>query len=209
MAGRLHWGIVPGSGKSRQASLILTEHYQHFPEFPGGKVLVSQVVRHVERQSPILEVVRDGVLSIATRSLARGDQPCFFIDAASGMGAGLTKILNDLRSEGKFSMLLHKPHPYKHRGVARQGLVDEIVGTYGNGRLLFASGLPLRAELIRALETYQSVVGDDGRVSFEGDEEMVIALGLSLAYSTHGRKMRYLQRNGTMVDSRELSTDPY
>jgi hypothetical protein len=207
--GRLHIGVVPGSGKSRQASIVFTEHQEVAPDLIGGRIQIRSVVVHVERQFPVLEQVRDRVVEIAKAAQARGDRPCFFIDAGSGMGAGLVKILADMRANGKFPPGLHRPHAYTQRGQARQALVNAIVASYGGGKLKFAPGLPLQTELIRALETYETTVADDGRVSYEGDEEMVLALGLSLAYASHGSPMRYVRRGGTIVATRSLSPDPY
>ena len=207
---RLHIGVSPGGGKSKgQASLIFTEHLEVAPEVMGGNVGARHVVVHVERQSPVLEVVRDRIVEIAYAARERGDSPCFFIDAGSGIGVGLVRILADLRRNGKFPMEVHAPHAYVQRGIARQGLVNSIVENYGGEKLRFATGIPLQAELIRALETYESQIADDGRVSYAGDEEMVIALGLSLAYPRHGERARFAQRNGQIVANRSISTDPY
>jgi hypothetical protein len=206
---RLHIGVAPGGGKDHhQASIIFVEHRQVASALPNGRETMDHMVVHVERQAPVLEVLRDRILVLARR--ARPDRPCFFIDAAGGIGTGLVKILTDMRKDNVFPQDIHKPEAYTRRGVARQGLVNAIVEQYGSGRLKFATGLPLQAQLIRALETYESQVADDGKVSFSGDEEMVIALGLALGYYRHGAPARYIQRDGkTIAASRLLSTDPY
>lgn len=207
---RLHIGVVPGGGKSKgQGSIVFTEHLEVAPELIGGLLGMRHVVVHVERQTPRLEVLRDRVVEIAEAAGKRGDSPCFFVDAGSGIGAGLSRILADMRRNKKFPQTMHQPHAYLQRGVARQGLVNAIVENYGGGKLRFAQGVPLQAELIRALETYESEVADDGRVSYAGDEEMVVALGLSLAFPIHGERARFVQRNGVIVANRSLSTDPY
>lgn len=204
---RLHIGVVPGGGKARgQASFIFTEHREvagPIGQAPG----VDHIVVHVERQAPILEVVRDRIVEIARQ--AEPDGPCLFVDAAGGMGAGLVKIVSDLQKAGRFPASLHRPHAYTQRGQRRQGLVNAIIENYGGGKLRFAAGLPLGPELIKALETYESEVADDGRVSFAGDEEMVIALGLTLAYPRHGGRARYLGRGGQVWLDRASSPDPY
>jgi len=207
---RLHIGVSPGGGKSHgQAAIIFTEHRETAPEearIAQGPGMLHTVV-HIERQAPILEVVRDRIVEIAGR--AEADRPCIFLDAAGGLGAGLAKILADLQRAGKFPAALHRPHAYTQRGQRRQGLVNAIVEVYGGDRLRFAPSLPLGPELIKALETYESEVADDGRVSFAGDEGMVLALGLSLAYARHGARPRYVSRSGIVWADRAACPDPY
>lgn len=204
---RLHIGVAPGKAAQGQAALVFVEHQQTPPREVGGRVEVRHVVVHVEKVEPSLEAIRGRIEELAKQ--ARAERPCFFLDATTSLGAGVFKVIAVDRRRGEWPAVLHPVHPYIKRGVARQPLIHAIVEAYGTGRLSFAAGVPLREELIKAMGTWESEVADDGKLSFGGEEELVVALGLAMAYHQHGHTPRYLQRGGTVVHSRAISSDAY
>lgn len=204
---RLHIGISPGGAKKGQTALIIVEHLDMAPQTPMGKIEKRNMVIHIERMMPNLETIRDRIKELVEQT--RAERPCFFLDATSSLGAGIWKVLANERKDGEWPKEIHPVHPYTKRGVARQALVNSIVESYGSGRLKFADKLPMQAELIKALGTYESQITDDGRISFGGDDELVAALGLAIAYHSHGHTPRYLLRGGGIAESRSVSKDPY
>jgi hypothetical protein len=207
---RVHAGVAVGTARSDQSWIVLVNHREkakYNPSEPGGEL--EHIVIGIEPHPPRPADVETRLLTMA-RDL-RLVRPCLFVDASSGSGAALASALKVERGKrGNWPADLHPVHPYVQRGAARQALLEAILTAYMTGMLAFEEGLVNRDRLEKALASQQSVVGIDGRVSRKSDDDnLIIALGLAIAYAQHGAPPEFECRSGLIVLERRYSPEPY
>jgi hypothetical protein len=198
------------TARNDQSAIVMVNHREmakYNPQDPGGEL--KHIVIGVERHPPRAEDVKERVKEIAEE--LRLVRPDFFIDATTGTGASLVQQLDvERKKRGDWPVGVHRAHAYIQRGVARQGLVEAILTAYGTGMLEFEANLANRDQLEKALASRHSIVAADGRVSRVGsDDNLIIALGLALAYTRYGAPAEYQTRTGQIVLSRAFTPEPY
>jgi hypothetical protein len=139
---------------------------------------------------------------------------------ATGIGSALVDLLKREHRLGNFPRF---PTGYALTGGRESGpgsvpkatVVSGLITAYNAGRLSFAAGVPIIADLIRELAAYTPEVSADGRIRWGNDsslseyDDTVIALGLALLHPRYGGDPRYIGRDGKVYASQLVSPDPY
>lgn len=201
---RLHVGVSVSDQGLAWAAVEMIELAPPEPRGPWGRLVY--VAGPYETAGDDL-ALRDRLLRLA-REVWSAD-PCFWIDTTQG-GLGLLKTL---KAHADWPEGLHKPHQYGMTGKARWRLLTRISQAQLENRLEFEQKIGRgKPDLVRALESRQAEVGDDGRLAGTAKENTALtALGLAVDWDTHGhlQPASYRRRDGTLAYSRATSGDPY
>jgi Terminase RNaseH-like domain len=218
---KLRVGVDIGGGRHDRTAICVAEILQGPRGAPSGPPSESVfAVRHLERMAsltPIDVVVARLVELAATPEL---DGAYFYIDA-TGIGSAVVDLLNQEHRQGRFpsrpvGLALTGGREAGERSVPKEQLINKLVAAYNGGRLSFAAGLPILADLIKELAAYTPQVRADGRIAWGNDaklsefDDCVIALGLAILRPYGGGVARYIARtDGCIYASRLVSPDPY
>lgn len=203
---RIHIGVSMGQGRLSQTAVIAVRHQLLAREEPTSERELTAIVGHIEQLTPTVTAASDRIISLVD---GENTQPCVFVDTSSASGLALWETLRVEKQRGRYPTEVdagpvHAPHRLPAGDPSaeayRKAYLARIQKAFATGRIQFTDGLdrrPLDKAIALAVATGEVV------------DPLVIALGMSLLFPTHGTYPDLRQRDGTVVIHPDASTDPY
>jgi len=212
---RLHLGLDIGDAQGRSA-IVFVEHMETAPDEPGGRTGTRSLVSY-QKEWPAgtpVEAIREGLVALMDAEELWQVRPVVLVNTAGG-GDALVRALRADRREGRLrssvrvhGYALHGGRLAQPGGISRHKLQTAVMESYLRGRLAFVEKLPDMEALVAALVRGAPAIDADGRSSLRLDH-LAVALGLALAFPTHGDPPQYVERSGRIVTARRFTSEPY